>query len=75
MSIRNKVQTQGHKQVESKRIKQMYQANSTQKKAGMARSSVSDKIDFKTKIVYRDKEGDFIMSYEERLNPPRKYKL
>ena len=35
-------------------------ANNNQKRAGMA-IQISDKIDFKTKIVSRDKEKHFIM--------------
>ena len=38
----------------------MFQANRVQKKAGVA-IFISDKIDFKTKAVKRDKEGHYIM--------------
>ena len=37
-----------------------FHANSDQKKAGVA-ILISDKIDFKTKAVKRDKEGYYIM--------------
>ena len=41
--------------------KKISQANRDQKKAGVA-ILISDKIDFKTKAVKRDKEGRYIMS-------------
>ena len=40
--------------------KKIFHANRDQKKAGVA-ILLSDKIDFKTKIVKRDKEGHYIM--------------
>ena len=39
--------------------KKIFHANRDQKKAGVA--IISDKIDFKTKAVKRDKEGHYIM--------------
>ena len=41
--------------------KKIFHANRDQKKAGVA-ILLSDKIDFKTKIVKRDKEGNYIMT-------------
>ena len=40
--------------------KNIFHANGKQKKAGVA-ILISDKIDFKTKAVKRDKEGHYIM--------------
>ena len=40
--------------------KQIFHANGNQKKAGAA-ILISDKIDFKTKSITRDKEGHYIM--------------
>ena len=40
--------------------KKIFQANRDQKKAGVA-ILISDKIDFKTKAVKRDKEGHYIL--------------
>ena len=41
--------------------KKIFQANGNQKKAGVA-ILISDKIDFKTKTITRDKEGHYIMN-------------
>ena len=43
--------------------KKIFQANRDQKKAGVA-ILISDKIDFKTKAVTRDKEGNYIIIKE-----------
>ena len=40
--------------------KKIFHANTDQKKAGVA-IFISDRIDFKTKAVKRDKEGHYIM--------------
>ena len=47
--------------------KKIFHANRDQRKAGVA-TLISDKIDFKTKAVKRDNEGDYIM-----INPRRRY--
>ena len=49
-------QNRGHIQTESEGQKKIFHANRDQKKAGVA-ILISDKIDFKTKAVKRDKEG------------------
>ena len=52
------------KHTQSLKIKgwrKIYQANGEQKKAGVA-ILISDKIDFKTTKIKRDKEGHYIMA-------------
>ena len=41
-------------------MEKIFHANGNQKKAGVA-ILISDKIDFKTKTITRDKEGHYIM--------------
>ena len=48
--------------------KKKFHANGDQKKAGVA-ILISDKIDFKTKAVKRDKEGT--LYNDQRINPRR----
>ena len=56
---RDPPQTQRHVQTKSQGWKKIFHANNREKK-GVA-VLVSDKIDFKTKKVTRDKEGHYIM--------------
>ena len=57
---RNSPQTQKHAQTRSQGWKKIFNANNREKKAGVA-VLVSDKIDFKTKKVTRDKEGHYVI--------------
>ena len=54
------LKTRGTYRLKVKGWKKIFHANRDQKKAGVA-IFISDKIDFKTKAVKRDKEGHYIM--------------
>ena len=60
LSTRNPPQNKGHIQTERKGLKKIFHTNGDQKKAGVA-IHISDKVDFKTKAVKRDKEAHYIM--------------
>ena len=61
LSTRDPPQNKGHIQTESEGLeKKIFHANRDQKKAGVA-ILISDKINFKTKAVKRDKEEHYIM--------------
>jgi len=57
---RDPPQNRGHIQTESEGLEKDILTNRDQKKAGVA-ILISDKVDFKTKAVKRDKEGHYIM--------------
>ena len=60
LSTRDPPQNRGHIRLKVKDWKKIFHPNIDQKKAGVA-ILISDKIDFKTKAVKRDKEGHYIM--------------
>lgn len=57
---RDSLQKQGHKQAASGEMEKIFYVNGSQKRARVA-ILISDKINFMSKIVTRDKEGHNIM--------------
>ena len=79
LSKRDTSQNKRYTQVESKGIEnKILQANGQEKKAGVA-ILISDKINFKTKAIKRDKEGHFIILkgriHQEDINIVKIYAL
>jgi len=60
LSTRDLPQTGGTYRLKVKGWKKIFHANRDQNRAGVA-ILISDKIDFKTKAVKRDKEGNYII--------------
>ena len=60
LSKRDHLKTRDTYRLKVKGWKKIFHTNRHQKKAGVA-ILISDKIDFKTKAVKRDKEGHYIM--------------
>ena len=60
LSTRDPLRNKGHIQTESEGWKKTFHTIRDQKKEGVA-ILISDKIDFKTKAVKRNKEGHYIM--------------
>ena len=60
LPTRDSLETQRHTLTKMKGWKKIFHATKGEEKAGVA-VLVSDKIDFKTKKVTRDKEGHYIM--------------
>ena len=60
LTTRDPPQNKGHIQIESEGLEKIFHANRDQKKAGVA-ILISDKIDFETEVVKRDKDEQYIM--------------
>ena len=68
LSTRDPPQNRGHIQTESEGRKKIFPANREQKKAEIA-IFTSDKIDFKTKVVKRQRA----LHNDQGINPRRRY--
>ena len=60
LPTRDSFQGERHTQTENEEMEKIFHSNRNNKKAGVA-ILLSDKIDFKTKTIIRDKEGHYIM--------------
>ena len=60
LSTRDPPRNKGHIHTESEGLEKIFHANRDEKTAGVA-ITISDKINFKTKAVKRDKDGHYIV--------------
>ena len=70
LSTRDPPQNKGHIQTESEGLEKAISRKWRPKESRSSNTHISDKIDFETKAVKRDKEG---LHNDQRINPRRRY--